>query len=300
LGINTLKIPPPLVTNSSVAIITGASSGIGEATAIAMAKAGFRVVLAARRKAELTSIIDKIHQDNGQAVAFATDLSDEKQTHKLIEKTLKTYGRIDVLVNNAGFSPASALEQLSRDEIRQTFEVNLFPALQLISEVTPIMRKQGGGRIINMSSMTSRVYAPLAVPYAATKGGMESATHCLRLELAPWNIHLSIVIPGFVETPAFDKARASGESLRNAPENPYRTLMDDMDRFAQSQLKNAAAPEDVAKAVVEAASCVKPRQNYYVPFSSKIVGAISSILPQGWLDWLISKLYGISAWLDRR
>lgn len=297
LEITALKTPPPFVANSSVAIVTGASSGIGEACAIALAKAGFKVVVAARRKSELNALVEKIEQHNGEAIAFATDLCDEQQTSQLITQTMEKYGRIDLLVNNAGFSPAAALEQLSRDQIRQTFEVNLFPALQLISEVTPIMRNQGGGRVINMSSMTSRIYSPLAVAYAGTKGGMESATHCLRLELAPWNIHLSIIIPGFVETPAFDKARVSAEGLRNDPTNPYLSLMEDMDTFAQSQLKNAAAPEDVAEAVVLAATSEKPKQNYYVPLSSKIAGYIANILPQHWTDWLIAKLYGIDQWI---
>ncbi len=295
-----MKTPPPFIAQRSVAIVTGASSGIGEACAIALAQAGFKVVLAARRETELLAIVEKIQQQNGDALAIATDLSDEQQTSELIKKTMAHYGRIDLLVNNAGFSPAAALEQLTREQIRQTFEVNLFPALQLISEVTPIMRQQGGGRIVNMSSMTSRFYSPLAVPYAGTKGGMESATHCLRLELAPWNIHLSIIIPGFVETPAFDKARSMAEELRNDPNNPYLSLMETMDEFAQDQLKNAATPEDVAEAVILAATCEKPKRNYYVPFSSKIAGYMAHVLPQHWTDWLITKLYGIGDWVEGR
>lgn len=293
-----MKTPHPFIAQRSVAIVTGASSGIGEACAITLAKAGFKVVVAARRKAELIALVEKIQQENGEALAIATDLSDEQQTSDLLKKTMEHYGRIDLLVNNAGFSPAAALEQLSREQIRQTFEVNLFPALQLINEVTPIMRQQGGGRVINMSSMTSRVYSPLAVPYAGTKGGMESATHCLRLELAPWNIHFSIIIPGFIETPAFEKARSMGEKLRNDPNNPYSPLMESMDNFAQSQLKNASAPQAVAEAVLLAATSDKPKLNYYVPFSSKIIGSITNLLPQHWADWLITKLYGIDYWVN--
>ncbi len=191
----------------------------------------------------------------------------------------------------------AVLEHLSRSQVRQTFEVNLLCGLQLISEITPIMRKQGGGRVINMSSLTSRTYAPLAVPYAATKGAMEMATHCLRLELAPWNIHFSLVIPGFVDTPAFDLARDEGEELRNDASNPYQGLMLNLSTFADAQLENnASSPESVAGAVVKAALADRPKCNYFVPASSAIFGLLAQVLPLRWMDWLLTRLYGTVKW----
>ena len=157
---------------TKVAIVTGASSGIGEASARCLARAGFRVVIAARRAERLEHIAKEISQGGGVALPVATDLVDEAARSTLVRRSVDAFGRIDVLVNNAGFSPAAALEQLPMEELLRTFQVNLFAGLQLIGEVTPIMREQGGGRIVNMSSLAGSVPAPLAVAYAATKGAI--------------------------------------------------------------------------------------------------------------------------------
>ena len=241
-----------------VAIVTGASSGIGEATAHCLAKAGFSVVLAARRADLLDGLAADITAQGGTALSVPTDLSDAEQTSALVRTTLDTFGRVDVLVNNAGYSPPCALEQLDRRAMRHVFDVNLLSGMQLIAELTPTMREQGGGRIINISSLSRYVGAPLAAAYAATKGGMEAMNACMRLELSPWNIELSVIVPGFVDTPTFDKSRAAGQHLRDDPSNPYRQLMADLDDFANDQLKSAVPPEDVGKAVVKAATVRLP------------------------------------------
>ena len=173
-----------------VAIVTGASSGIGEATAHCLAKAGFSVVLAARRADLLDSIVADINAQGGKALSVPTDLSDAEQTSALVQAALDAFGRVDVLVNNAGYGPPYALEQMDRRAMRHVFDVNLLSGMQLIAELTPTMREQGGGRIINISSLSRYVGAPLAAAYAATKGGMEALTACMRLELSPWNIEL--------------------------------------------------------------------------------------------------------------
>jgi NAD(P)-dependent dehydrogenase (short-subunit alcohol dehydrogenase family) len=274
-----------------VAIVTGASSGIGEASARQLARAGFRVAVAARRGDRLEALSKAIAQEGGDALPVTTDLSDELQTKRLVERTLDTYGRIDVLVNNAGFSPAGALEQLPRSEVLRTFQVNLLAGLQLIGEVTPLMRKQGGGRIINMSSLAGQVPAPLAVVYAGTKGALEAATACLRLELAAWKIRLSLIIPGFVDTPTFDNTREAAQPLRNDLANPYRQLMFDLDDFATKQLRSALSPDDVAKVVVVAATAARPRERYYVPFSARLQSSLLRALPERVLDRLLIRLY---------
>ena len=284
--------------SKAVAIITGASSGIGEACAETLAANHFRVVLAARSEGAMNDIKDRIVNKGGEALVVATDVSDEQQTHALIEKTMNEYGHIDVLVNNAGYSPAAALEQLSRTEIKEVFEVNLFSLMQLTSEVIPIMRNQGSGRIIQMGSITSHVPAPLACPYAATKGAIEAMTNCLRLELKPWNIKLSLILPGIVDTPTFDKSRDSGKELRNDPDNPYQRLMNKLDEFASSQLNNKPTPpQKVAEAVLDAAIADKPREYYYLPLSSKIMAAILANLSPGGRDWLLDRVYGLSVLL---
>ena len=210
--------------------------------------------------------------------------------------TLDTFGRVDTLVNNAGYSPPCALEQLDREAMRHVFDVNLLSGMQLLAELTPVMRQQGGGRVINISSLSRYVGAPLAGAYAATKGGMEALTACMRLELSPWNIKLSLIVPGFVDTPTFDKSREAGQHLRDDPNNPYQKLMSDLDDFAQEQLKSAIAPEEVGKAVVKAATADSPKTRYFVPKSARTAARIFGALPDRVADRLLLKMYKWGEW----
>jgi NAD(P)-dependent dehydrogenase (short-subunit alcohol dehydrogenase family) len=274
-----------------VAIVTGASSGIGEATAHCLAKAGFSVVLAARRADLLDSIVADIDAQGGKALSVPTDLSNAEETSALVRTTLDTFGRVDVLVNNAGYSPPYALEQMDRTALRHVFDVNLLSGMQLIAELTPSMREQGGGRIINISSLTRYVGAPLVAAYAATKGGMEAMTACLRLELSPWNIQLSLIVPGFVDTPTFDKSRAAGQHMRDDPSNPYRKWNANLEDFAADQFKSAIPPEDVGKAVVKAATVDSPKTRYFVPKPVRTAARMFGALPDRVADRLLLKMY---------
>lgn len=274
-----------------VAIVTGASSGIGEATAHCLAKAGYSVVVAARRADLLDRLVTDIEAQGGNAMSVPTDLSEADQTSALVGRTLDAFGRVDVLVNNAGYGPPFALEQMDREAMRHVFDVNLLSGMQLIAEVTPVMRDQGGGRIINIGSLSRYVGAPMASAYAATKGGMEALTACMRLELSPWNIKLSIIVPGFVDTPTFDKSRAAGQELRNDPSNPYRQLMEDLDAFATEQLKSAVSPEEVARAVLKAASAREPKTRYFVPRAARTAARMFGALPDRMADKLLLKMY---------
>jgi len=279
-----------------VAIVTGASSGIGEATAHCLAQAGYAVVLAARRADLLDSIVADLRAAGGEALSVPTDLSDAEQTSALVRTTLDTFGRVDVLVNNAGYGPPYALEQMDRTALRHVFDVNILSGMQLIAELTPTMREQGGGRIVNISSLSRYVGAPLVAAYAATKGGMEAMTACMRLELSPWNIQFSVIVPGFVDTPTFDKSRQAGEHLRDDPSNPYRQLMSDLDAFATEQLKSAVPPEDVGKAVVKAVTADSPKTRYFVPWSARTAARMFGSLPDRVADRLLLKMYKWGPW----
>jgi len=274
-----------------VAIVTGASSGIGEATARCLAKAGYSVVLAARRADLLDGIAADITAQGGKALSVPTDLSDAAETSALVRTTLDAFGRVDVLVNNAGYSPPYALEQMDRTALRHVFDVNLLSGMQLIAELTPSMREQGGGRIINISSLTRYVGGPLIAAYAATKGGMEAMTACLRLELSPWNIQLTLIVPGFVDTPTFDTARAAGQHMRDDPSNPYREWNANLDDFAADQYKSAVPPEDVGKAVVKAATVDSPKTRYFVPKSARTATRMFGMMPDRVADRILLRMY---------
>jgi len=276
-------------------IVTGASSGIGAASARALARAGYRVAIAARRADLLEELAKQIAQEGGVALPVPADLSDEGDTASLVRQTLDAFGRIDLLVNNAGYSPAAALEQLPRSEIRRAFEVNLISGLQLIGAVTPAMREQGGGRILNMSSLAGSVPAPIAVVYSATKAAIDTASQCLRLELSTWNIGVSVIVPGFVDTDTFDNSREMARDLRADEANPYRQLMFNLDDFANGQLERAISPEAVASVVVKAATARRLKSHYYAPFGARLQSTLLGAMPTPWLERILLKLYKVPA-----
>ena len=284
---------PTTSTLRPTAIITGASSGIGEAAARALAAQGYDVAVIARRGERLEMLAKGIEEAGGRAIPIVADLADEAATARAADTALEALGRIDLLVNNAGYSPGAAIEQFTRDQLRHIFDVNLFSALQMIGAVTPKMREQGGGRIINVGSVAGMIPAPLAIPYAATKVGMHAATDALRLELAPFGIRLSLVIPGFVDTAVFDNAREGAMHLREDLSNPYRQTMFDLDDLANKNLKNSLSPDDVARVIVRAATARRPKERYYTPLSTLFQTGFLALLPSRWLDALLGRVYGI-------
>jgi NAD(P)-dependent dehydrogenase (short-subunit alcohol dehydrogenase family) len=282
----------PVSTNAStVTIVTGASSGIGKATARRFAKGGHAVVIAARREDLLDAVASDINDAGGTALAVPTDLSDEGQTSALVQRSFEAFGRVDILVNNAGYGPPFALEQLDRTALRHVFDVNLLSAMQLIGELTPHWRERRTGRVVNVNSMTRFVAAPFAVAYAATKGGMDLMTACLRLELAPWNIEFSQVIPGFVDTPTFETSREAGKELRHDPSNPYRTLIGGLEEFADKQLESAISSEDVAEIIWKAATVPNPKPRYFAPKSVGTAARMFSAMPNSLAERILRGMY---------
>jgi short-subunit dehydrogenase len=278
-------------TTRRAAIVTGGSSGIGEATAQMLALNGFDVAIIARRKDRLEALAMDIEEAGGRAIAIAADLADEGATERAARQALESLGRIDLLVNNAGYSPGRAIEQITRQELRHIFDVNLFSALQLIGAVTPKMRDQGGGRIINIGSLAALISAPLAIPYAMTKIGIHAATDSLRLELAAFGIELSLVIPGFVDTATFENARVESQYLRDDPNNPYLQSMFDLDELAKKNLRNSISPDEVARVVLRAATARRPKRRYYTPFSARLQVGLLGLLPAPVREAILLRVY---------
>lgn len=277
------------------ALITGASSGIGEAAARALAAEGYDLALVARRRDLLEMTAKRAEEHGVRAFAVTADLADEAQTANAVAEAHERLGRIDLLVNNAGYSPGAAIEQFSRAELRHIFDVNLLGALQVIGATTTIMRGQGGGRIVNVGSVAAMIPAPLAIPYGATKIGLHVATDALRLELAPFDIDLVLVVPGFVDTAVFDNAREGAQHLREDPTNPYRQTMFDLDELAKQNLKNPLSPDDVAKVIVRAATAKRPRATYYTPISARLQASFLGLLPTRARDAILKRVYKIDA-----
>jgi len=188
-----------------VVIITGASSGIGEATAQKLAKAGAKVVLMARREDKLKALKDTIENDGGTALVVSGDVIKKDDFDRVVEETVKTYGKIDGLINNAGLMPLSFVEKLKTDEWEQMVDVNIKGVLNGVAAVLPKMKTNNGGHIINISSMAAHRYFPGGAVYCATKSAVKMFSEGLRQELAPkYGINVTSIEPGAVATELTD------------------------------------------------------------------------------------------------
>lgn len=194
-----------------VAIVTGASSGIGEVTALEFASAGAKVVLAARRIERLQKLAETIRAGGGIALPVQTDLTIKAQIRNLVQTTLVTFGRIDVLANIAGTGYYDWFEELSSDNLREHYEVNVIGLAELTRQVVPVMKAQHSGFILNMCSYSSVISAPPLTVYASTKYAVEGLTDGLRRELIPWGIKVMRVHPSGVTGTEFkEKAGRDG------------------------------------------------------------------------------------------
>ncbi|WP_152767536.1 SDR family oxidoreductase [Paraburkholderia franconis] len=186
------------VIENKVVVITGASSGLGAETARHLAKAGARVVLGARRIERLESLSSelRLHPEAMQK----TDVTDRAQMQALVDRAVNLYGRVDVMLNNAGLMPSSMLDKLKVDEWDRMIDVNIKGVLYGIAAVLPYMQKQMSGQIINVSSVAGHKVGPGGAVYAGTKWAVRAISEGLRQEVKPWNIRTTIVSPGAVAT----------------------------------------------------------------------------------------------------
>jgi len=191
--------------DGKVVIVTGASSGIGESTACEFAQAGAITILAARRVERLKRLENEIREIGGTALAVPTDLTDLDQITNLVKTTLSRFGHIDILANIAGWGLYDWFEELSPDELRRHYEVNVIGLAELTRQVIPTMKVQRSGFILNMSSYVSRISVPPLTVYASTKYAIEGLTDGLRRALAPWGITVIRIHPSSVSGTEFNK-----------------------------------------------------------------------------------------------
>jgi NADP-dependent 3-hydroxy acid dehydrogenase YdfG len=255
-----------MASSKPVVIITGASSGIGEAAARRFGIEGYRVVLAARRLDRLQALQGEIEAAGGEALAVETDVSDHKSIQALVDRTLETYGQIDVLFNNAGFGRTKWLEELDPEkDITAQIQVNLTGVIQATRAVLPHMIARKQGSIINMASLAAFVATPTYSVYAASKFGLRGFSDALRREVGVYGIRVSVIYPGGVSTEFGSHTGAQRKTGIQTPKALVQT------------------PEDVARAVVAAAR--RPVRALILPAISRLGVLFSAALP--WLtDWL--------------
>jgi short-subunit dehydrogenase len=200
-----------------VVILTGASSGIGLETALAFARAGARVVLAARTQATLQEVVDAHPDLRDRLRIVPTDVTKEEDVRRLVATTMAQLGRVDILVNNAGIGMRAAIAEAPLDDARSVMEVNFFGPLRCIQTVLPHMRQQGAGQIVNIGSILSVVVAPRNGVYSASKFALLAMSDALRMELHGSGIEVISVLPAYTDTPFFEKMYRYGNVARMSP-----------------------------------------------------------------------------------
>jgi NADP-dependent 3-hydroxy acid dehydrogenase YdfG len=226
-----------------VVVITGASSGMGEAAARYLAAQGASVVLAARRIERLQSLADELNNQGGKALAVETDVTDPNQVQRLVDEAVQTYGRVDVIINNAGLMPHSPLERLKIDDWNRMIDVNIKGVLYGIAAVIPYMKEQKSGHIINVSSVAGHKVRAGGVVYAATKHAVRVISEGLRQEVKPYNIRTTVISPGAVDTelPSSATEPDVAENLHKF----YKEFAIPADSFARAVAFAMSQPEEV-------------------------------------------------------
>ena len=242
---------------AKVILITGASSGIGKDTALRLIQEGHRVYGAARRIDRMQDIVTA----GGKAIKM--DVTIESEIEAAVSQVMEEQGRIDVLFNNAGYGLFGAVELITIEEARRQFDVNIFGLARMTKKVIPLMRKQGSGTIINMSSVGGKVYSPFGAWYHGTKHALEGWSDCLRLELKPFNIDVVLIEPGAIAT-EFGSLMYDGmvERSQGTPyERPTKIMAGETEKIFSADGK-LSPPSVISNLVVKAVRAKKPRIRY--------------------------------------
>jgi short-subunit dehydrogenase len=267
-------------TNPGVALVTGASSGIGRATAIALQSAGFRVFGTSRRAAK----------NSDGLTMLACDVTDDASVAKLVDDVLAETGRIDLLVNNAGMGLFGGAEESSMAQAQALFDVNVFGVLRVTNAVLPIMRRQGKGRIVNLSSVQGFIPAPYFALYASTKHAIEGYSESLDHELRPFGIRVALVEPAYTRT-SFEDNLARPDQLLDI----YDAARAGMNAVVRKAMEKGDSPEVVAKTILAAATASVPRRRYAAGKMARQVSFLRRFVPASAFDKSLRKQNGLPA-----
>jgi NAD(P)-dependent dehydrogenase (short-subunit alcohol dehydrogenase family) len=261
-----------------VALVTGASAGIGKAIARRLLEDGW-IVYGAARRVEQMADIRRIG-----AHVLGMDVTDDRSMREGVHALLAAEGRIDALVNNAGYGSYGAIEDVPIDEVRHQFEVNVFGAARLAQLVLPSMRKARFGTIVNISSVGGRIWMPFGGWYHATKHALEVLSDVLRVETRPFGVNVVVVQPGAIQT---EWAGISADNLdRTSPGSAYHAAMAPMAR-ALRNFGKAASPDVVAAVVSRALNDPRPRRRYAAPAHVHAVIFLHWLLPDSLFERLL-------------
>lgn len=276
-----------MATTDKTALVTGASSGIGAATALRLHGLGYTVYGAARR-------LDRLQDLAAQGIRpLAMDVTDDTSMVDGVRRVVAETGRIDVLVNNAGYGSYGALEDVPLDEGRRQFDVNVFGAIRLTQLVLPHMRSQRSGTIVNVTSMGGRIYTPLGGWYHGTKHALEGISDCLRIETKPFGINVVVIEPGGIAT---EWGGIAANGLRTTSgRGPYADQAEAMVKSLTdpASTRRNSPPTVVADAIGKAVTARRPKTRYAVGFGARPLLLTRRLITDRMFDRLITRATGI-------
>ena len=256
------------MSDQKVVLITGASSGVGQSTARLLSQKGHKVFGTSRNPAG-AEVIPAIKM-------LGLDVRSDDSVTACVKAVSEKEGRIDVLVNNAAYELAGALEETSIDEARAQFETNFFGVVRMVKAVLPLMRKQRAGRIINVGSLSGVSSIPFMGIYSASKFALEGYTDALRMEVKPFNIHVSLTEAGFLKTPMMNKRQIATEQLEEY--EPWRQRAFNAMRDHEQK---APGPDLVSQMILSIIASKKPRLRYVIGSQAKFATRLQWLLPEG-------------------
>src|SRR5437764_4199265 len=271
-----------MTTAKPVALVTGASSGIARAASLALIEAGFEVVGTSRKASGVA-------QRNGVTL-LDLDVTSDESVSTVVRRVIERFGRLDVLVNNAGTGAAGAAEESSVAQTQRVFDINFFGVIRLTRAVLPLMRAQGSGRIINISSVLGFVPAPYMAVYAATKHAIEGYSESVDHEVRGYGIRVLLVEPAYTKT-GFDTNAVQPD----APLPVYAEQRQVFDRVLAKAMEGGDDPTTVARSVVAAATDPKPKIRYTSGSTARRVSAFRRFVPAWAFDRQIRKLNRLPA-----
>jgi NAD(P)-dependent dehydrogenase (short-subunit alcohol dehydrogenase family) len=276
---------------NKVAIVTGASSGIGKAAAVKFLEMGYTVHAAARRLHAMKDIEAK------GAILHQVDLRQSEEINAFVSNVIASSGRVDVLVNSAGYGFFGAVEDVPMAAAKEQLEVNLFAVAQMIQAVLPVMRKQRSGKILNISSTGGKSALPLGGWYHASKFALEGLSDSLRSEVRPFGIDVVVVEPGGVKT---EWGGIMVDNLmQTSGAGPYKLMVERLrDTVAGKQVENmSASPQEIGALIARIAETRKPKARYVAPFHAKLILFMNWLLCDKAADWVTGKMLNLPATL---
>ena len=244
-----------------VALVTGSSSGIGFETSLALARNGFHTFATMRDLGKDEKIKQIIEKEDLSIEILELDVDSEESVNRAIKTVSEKKGRIDVLVNNAGYGMWGTVEDVSIDEFKEQFETNFFSIIRLIQKVAPIMRKQSSGNIVNISSVAGRIGFPVSPAYISSKFALEGLSESLRFELMPFGINVIIIEPGVIKTNFFDSMKMSEKSQQDST---YKEITDKVISGVKMMAEMGTHPKEVADVVIKTLGEEKPLPRYVI------------------------------------